>query len=150
MSDSEQDIRLSKYMSQTGQCSRREADRLIEQGLVLVNGEPAVLGQRVNESDQVEIVKKGSQQLASKASIVIYKPVGYVSAQAEDGYKPAIQLINKSTLAQGSTGKWNPKIKDGLAPAGRLDIDSKGLLLLTQDGVVAKSIIGENSNMEKE
>ena len=150
MSDSDQDIRLSKHLSQTGQCSRREADKLIEQGLVLVNGNPAVLGQKVSPSDKVEILDKGSKQLASKATIALHKPVGYVSAQAEDGYKPAIEILSKSTLEPDRKNKWTPKIKEGLAPAGRLDIDSKGLLIMTQDGVVAKAIIGAESKMEKE
>jgi 23S rRNA pseudouridine2604 synthase len=150
MSDSKESIRLSKHLSQKGVCSRREADSLIEQGLILVNGVPAKLGQKVTDSDSIEVLKGGTRKLDSKVSLILHKPVGFVSGQAEDGYKPATTLITKPNQYDKDTLAFSKKLFEGLAPAGRLDIDSRGLLLLTQDGVVAKSVIGPESKMEKE
>lgn len=145
-------IRLSKRMSELGMCSRREADTLIEQGLVLVNGQVvSQLGSKVHPTDKVELLKKGQSQLDQKVTLIIHKPVGYVSAQAEKDYKPAIKLVTKSNQMEddvkANIHKWNLK---SFAPAGRLDIDSKGLLILTQDGKVAKKIISPDSKIEKE
>jgi 23S rRNA pseudouridine2604 synthase len=83
---------------------------------------------------------------------MINKPVGIVSGQAEDDYVPAIRLIKASS--QSKLDKSRRKLEShhfrGLAPAGRLDIDSQGLLVLTQDGRVAKQLIGADSKLEKE
>jgi 23S rRNA pseudouridine2604 synthase len=78
--------------------------------------------------------------------------MGYVSGQAEDGHEPAITLINPRSHWGGDPSKlrFTPPHLRGLAPAGRLDIDSTGLLVLTQDGRVARQLIGEDSEMEKE
>lgn len=145
-------VRLSKRMAQLGLCSRREADGYIEQGWVTVNGKTAVLGQKVSPANRIELNKKAHEQQAARITILLNKPVGYVSAQAEKGYKSAAELITPENRWEGDTGRirFDPKHKIGLAPAGRLDIDSVGLLVLTQDGRIAKQLIGENSGSEKE
>ncbi|SUA24266.1 RNA-binding protein [Neisseria gonorrhoeae] len=89
----EDTIRLSKRMAQLGLCSRREADGHIEQGWVTVNGKTAVLGQKVSPADRIELNKKAHEQQAARITILLNKPVGYVSAQAEKGYKSAAELI---------------------------------------------------------
>ena len=148
----EDTMRLSKRMAQLGLCSRREADSYIEQGWVTVNGKTAVLGQKVSPADRIELNKKAHEQQAARITILLNKPVGYVSAQAEKGYKSAAELITSENHWEGDTSRirFDPKHKIGLAPAGRLDIDSVGLLVLTQDGRIAKQLIGENSGSEKE
>ncbi len=144
-------IRLSKRMSELGLCSRREADKLIEQGLVLVNGEAvSQLGFKVSESDKIVLTKTAENILQQKITLILNKPLGYVSSQPEDGYETALKLITKNNRIAGASDK-NLKLNlKNLAPAGRLDINSKGLIIYTQDGVVAKQIIGESSKVDKE
>lgn len=146
-------IRLSKLMSQRGLSSRREADRLIEQGLVKVNGEIVnTLGVKFSQDVEIELTASGAAQQKERVTIMFNKPVGVVSGQAEDDYVPAVRLIkegNQSSLDRSGV-KLTPRHFNGLAPAGRLDIDSQGLLILTQDGVVAKTLIGEQTELEKE
>lgn len=145
-------IRLSKQLSDQGLCSRREADEFIEKGWVTVNGERATLGQRVLPTDRVQVAKQAERAIESRVTILINKPVGLVSGQAEDGYAPAVSLVTPENqwindVAQIS---FEHKHLRGLAPAGRLDIDSVGLLVLTQDGRVAKALIGDKSDVDKE
>ena len=144
-------MRLSKRMAQLGLCSRREADSYIEQGWVKVNGQTAVLGQKVTERDRIDLNKQAHEKQAARVTILLNKPVGYVSAQAEKGYKSAAALITADNHWEGDDSRipFSEKHKFGLAPAGRLDIDSVGLLVLTQDGRIAKQLIGENSSSEK-
>lgn len=146
-------VRLSKLMSQRGLSSRREADRLIEQGLVRVNGELVnTLGVKFPEDVEIELTKRAQAMQNELVTIMINKPVGYVSAQAEDDYVPAVRLVtdaNHSDIDQTGIHLKGAHF-DGLAPAGRLDIDSQGVLVLTQDGRIAKQLIGENSDIEKE
>lgn len=140
-------------MAQRGLCSRREADRLIEQGLVIVDGKPVdTLGIRVADSVKIELAVEARQQLQQKISIALNKPVGYVSGQPVDGYIPAVRLITSRSQSRldASGLKLERTHFNGLAPAGRLDIDSQGLLVFTQDGRVARKLIGENSPLEKE
>ena len=151
-------VRVSKILSELGLCSRREADKYIEQGLVLLDGEVVdQLGTKAFRSQKVELLKKASKNQSLKATVILNKPVGYIShLDDQKEFKPASSLIipdNYHNLNnQESTSKRNPIFnRDGLAPAGRLDIDSSGLLVLTQDGRVAKQIIGEGSaDIEKE
>lgn len=146
-------VRLSKLMSQRGLCSRREADRLIEQGLVRVNGEAVnTLGIKFPEDVDIQLSQRAQAMQSELVTIMINKPVGYVSGQAEDDYVPAVRLVNKDNHSeQDQTGmKLRAGHFNGLAPAGRLDIDSQGLLVLTQDGRIARQLIGENSDIEKE
>ena len=141
-------------MSQRGICSRREADRYIEQGLVMVDGEIVdQLGTKVSPNQKITLANKASAMQESRVTILLNKPVGYVSGQAESGYKPAIRLIlpqNQYLSTPWEKNKFSSHILQGLAPAGRLDIDSRGLLVLTQDGVVARQLIGADSDIEKE
>ena len=145
-------IRLNKRLAELGLCSRREADDWIAQGWVLVNGQVAVMGTKVTPQDRVEVERAAQRQQDSRVTILLNKPIGYVSGQAEDGHQPAVALINPRThwRQDGSGLRFTPPHLRGLAPAGRLDIDSVGLLVLTQDGRVARQIIGEDSVMEKE
>lgn len=144
-------IRLSKLMSERGLCSRREADDLIAKGLVKVNGVTVdQLGFKVLPNAQIEITGRARQILEDKVTIIINKPIGYVSSQPEDGYRAAVDLVTAANQDPGEKRKFESKHLHKLAPCGRLDIDSQGLLILTQDGVLAKKIIGENSDVDKE
>ncbi|HWQ31537.1 MAG TPA: pseudouridine synthase [Blastocatellia bacterium] len=144
-------IRLSKLMAQRGLCSRREADSFIERGLVLVDGEVvSQLGTRVSPSATITLAPEARQQQRELITIILNKPVGYVSAQPEPPYQPAITLITPASQFGEAKRKLKPEYFKGLAVAGRLDIDSQGLLLLTQDGRIARQIVGEQSKVEKE
>lgn len=146
-------LRLSKRMAQLGLCSRREADEYIERGWVRVDGKIVdVLGSKVLPSQTVTLEPSAKAAQADRVTILINKPVGYVSAQAEDGYQPAVVLFKPENHWEGDESgiRFAPAHYRGLAPAGRLDIDSVGLLVLTQDGRVAKHLIGEHSEVEKE
>jgi len=145
--------RLSKRMSELGLCSRREADEWIENGWVRVDGRViATLGTRVAPDARIEVDPAAHRLQRESVTILLHKPVGYVSGQAEDGYLPAVTLIRpENRWAEDRTPiKWRPAQLRGLAPAGRLDIDSTGLLVFTQDGRVARRLIGEDSEVEKE
>ncbi len=145
--------RLSKIMAQRGMCSRREADRYIEQGLVIVDGQKiSELGTKVSPDVKIELAGEGQRQQNTQVTILLNKPVGYVSGQAEKNYKPAVRLITPSAhwIKEKSSHKFSRSHLQGIAPAGRLDIDSTGLLILTQDGRIAKKIIGQNSSIDKE
>ena len=145
-------IRISKYLADKGLCSRREADHYIEKGWVTVNGVRVTLGQRILPTDKVQLARQATVAQESRVTIIINKPMGFVSGQAEDGYEPAVSLVTAENQWDEAEfqQEFNFKHLRGLAPAGRLDIDSVGLLVLTQDGRVAKQLIGEDSNVDKE
>ena len=146
-------IRLSKLMSEQGICSRREADSYIERGWVLVDGVAVTeLGTKIFPNQKITLNRAAQTQQQTQVTILLNKPVSYVSGQAEDGYQPAAVLIKRDTQWSGDTSgiRFQPSHLKGLASAGRLDIDSQGLLVLTQDGRVAKQLIGENSEIDKE
>jgi 23S rRNA pseudouridine2604 synthase len=147
-------MRLSKRMSEEGLASRREADEWIERGWVKVDGVVAILGQKVLPGQKIGIEKRAAAQQARRITVLLHKPVGYVSSQAEDGHQPAVVLVTPDSQWRGFGGAAPPKVQRrdliGFAPAGRLDIDSTGLLILTQDGRIAKQLIGEDSEVEKE
>ncbi|URI11657.1 pseudouridine synthase [Aquincola tertiaricarbonis] len=144
--------RLSKRLTAMGLASRREADDWIDAGWVRVDGQMAVLGQRVRADARIEIDPAAHKQQAQRMTVILHKPVGYVSGQAEDGYEPAVVLVKpENRWSEDASGvSFHPGHLRSLVPAGRLDIDSTGLLVLTQDGRVAKQLIGEDSNIEKE
>jgi 23S rRNA pseudouridine2604 synthase len=139
-------------MAELGLCSRREADDWIANGWVRVDGQVAPMGLRVAADARIEVDPQARGQQDQQVTVLINKPVGYVSGQAEDGHQPAIVLVQDRThwKGDGSKLRFSPRQLKGLAPAGRLDIDSTGLLVLTQDGRIARQLIGEDSAMEKE
>jgi 23S rRNA pseudouridine2604 synthase len=146
-------IRLSKLMSEQGMCSRREADSYIERGLVKVDGITiSELGTRVFPNQKITLDRAAQNKQQARVTILLNKPVGYVSGQAEHNYKPAVMLLESQThwSEDPSPLRFHRSQLVGLAPAGRLDIDSTGLLVLTQDGRVAKQLIGDDSGIEKE
>ncbi|HEY2752366.1 pseudouridine synthase [Phenylobacterium sp.] len=138
--------RVNKWLAQNGVCSRREAEGLIERGLVTIDGETVADAGRKILPGQTLVLADGND--AAPLSVVLHKPMGIVSAQPEPGQTPAVRLLTRATLVGES-----PSIPDRdtrLAPLGRLDMDSRGLLLLSEDGVLAKAIIGPESDLEKE
>ena len=145
-------VRLNKRLADMGLCSRREADEWIERGWVRVNGQVAPMGLKVLTADHVTVDRQADAAQAQRVTILLHKPVGYVSGQAEDGHLPAVTLIHAQSHWRGdaSRTRFAPAQLRGLAPAGRLDIDSVGLLVLTQDGRVARQLIGEDSTVDKE
>ena len=148
--------RLSKVMAERGLCSRREADEWIINGWVKVDGVIIdTLGTRINPDADIIISGYAYEQQAEQVTILLHKPVGFVSGQAEDDYQPAIVLVHPDNEWLDDPDLYEPKefqrgFLHGLAPAGRLDIDSTGLLVLTQDGRIARHLIGEDSSVEKE
>jgi len=146
-------IRVSKLMSEQGICSRREADSYIERGWVLVDGIPVTeLGTRIFPTQRITLAKAAQSQQDASVTVLLNKPIGFVSGQAEQGYRPAITLIGAQSHFKGDRSplRFTSAQLKGLAPAGRLDIDSTGLLVLTQDGRIARQLIGESSSIEKE
>ena len=145
-------VRLNKRMAELGLASRREADEWIGKGWVKVNGQVAEMGMQVLPNVRIEIDKIAQGQQANQVTILINKPLGLVSGQAEDGHQPAITLVQPQNRWAEDNARFffhGSQLKS-LVPAGRLDIDSTGLLVLTQDGRVARQLIGEDSGMEKE
>ncbi|MBY4729018.1 pseudouridine synthase [Cupriavidus pauculus] len=146
-------VRLSKRMSEMGLCSRREADEWIPRGWVLVDGKPITeLGTRVRPDAEIEILQEARSEQGERVTVLLNKPIGYVSGQAEDGYEPAAVLFAPENQWENdpTRKRFAPWQRKNLAPAGRLDIDSTGLLVLTQDGRIARALIGDDSNVEKE
>lgn len=145
-------VRLSKVMADRGICSRREADELIERGWVFVDGKRvSELGTRIDPDARVVLAPEAKRAQAQRVTILLHKPVGYVSGQPEPGYEPAVVLIGGDTQFDRDTAqRFHPSQLKGLAPAGRLDIDSTGLLVFTQDGRIARQLIGDDSKVEKE
>ena len=146
-------LRLSKRMSELGLCSRREADEWIARGWVRVDGKVvSELGSKVYPSARVTVERQAAAEQSKRVTVLINKPMGYVSGQAEDGYTPAIALVNASTrwADDPSSEQFHPTQLRSLVAAGRLDIDSVGLLVLTQDGRIAKQLIGQDTDIDKE
>ena len=146
-------LRLSKRMSELGLCSRREADEWIARGWVRVDGKVmSELGSKVLPSQRVSVERQAAAEQSKRVTVLINKPMGYVSGQAEDGYTPAVALVGEDTHwpYDPSTIQFHPTQLRSLVPAGRLDIDSIGLLVLTQDGRIAKQLIGQDTSIEKE
>jgi 23S rRNA pseudouridine2604 synthase len=147
--DESEPQRINRWLAQNGVCSRREADALIAQGLVSIDGEMvADAGRKIAPGQTLTLADAGRQRLAAALTVVLHKPAGVVSAQPEPGQIPAVRLLTREALVGES-----PLIPDRdtrLAPVGRLDKDSRGLLILSDDGVVAKAVIGPDSGLEKE
>lgn len=144
-------VRLSKLMSELGLCSRREADDLIARGLVWVDGRQVTeLGTKVLRTAKVQLAREAKDEMNDKVTIILNKPIGYVSGQPEPGMTPAIRLITAPRQDKHDKKHLHAKHFKELAVAGRLDVDSQGLLVFTQNGQVAKSLIGQDTEIEKE
>jgi 23S rRNA pseudouridine2604 synthase len=146
-------LRLSKRMSELGLCSRREADEWIARGWVRVDGQVvSELGSKVLPTQRITVERQAAAEQSKRVTVLIHKPVGFVSGQAEDGYTPAVALIKPENrwADDPSAEQFHPTQLRSLVPCGRLDIDSVGLLVLSQDGRIAKQLIGETTSIEKE
>jgi len=145
-------VRINKRLAELGLCSRREADEWVARGWVRINGELAQTGQTLTLADRIEVAAQAQRQQEQRVTMVLHKPVGYVSGLPEDGHQSAALLVQPGTRwrEDRSPRRFAASHTRGLAPAGRLDIDSTGLLVLTQDGRVAKALIGADSEVEKE
>ncbi|MDI7775010.1 pseudouridine synthase [Asticcacaulis sp. EMRT-3] len=142
-------IRLNKWLAQSGVCSRREADTLIGEGRVSLDGERVTdAGRKVLPGQTLTLDAGGAEALGGKMTIIYHKPVGIVSGQPEPGETPAVRMIRRPN-AFGPVDTY-PDQNTKLAPVGRLDKDSRGLLILSDDGVLAKAIIGPDSELDKE
>lgn len=128
-------INLNKYISSTGICSRREADRWIAEGRVTINDLPTKLGNRVEESDVVKIDGKPLMQKPKTLYIALNKPVGIVCTTDKNEPKNIVDFIGH---------------KERLFPIGRLDKPSEGLIFLTNDGDIVNKILRAGNNHEKE
>ncbi len=141
--------RVNRWLAQSGVCSRREAEGLIAQGLVSIDGETvADPGRKIETGQTLTLADTAQSQLGEALTLMVHKPVGIVSSQPENGQIPAVRLLTQATLVGASPSIPNRDSK--LAPVGRLDMDSRGLLILSEDGVVAKAVIGPASALEKE
>ena len=152
-SSAEKPLRLSKRMAELGLCSRREADEWIAKGWVRVDGiRVDQLGVKVLPQSRITIERQAQSQQAERVTILLNKPIGYVSGQAEKGYQPAATLLTQAARwkEDDAPKAFHPRQLRGLAPAGRLDIDSTGLMVFTQDGRIARRLIGAESPIEKE
>ena len=147
--DEDEPQRVNKWLAQSGVCSRREAEALIAHGLVSINGEVVEdVGRKILPGQTLVLADRATAQLESTFTYMIHKPVGIVSSQPDPGQIPAVRLLKRENL-------WAheaviPNFSNRLAPVGRLDMDSRGLLLMSEDGVVAKAVIGPQSELEKE
>lgn len=128
-------IRINRYLYLNGYCSRRQADKFIERGLIKVNGKKAVMGQKVEENDKV-IVDDEVNDLKKSFEYYIYnKPLGVVSHNAQEGEKSVEDVF---------------KTPEQIFPVGRLDKDSEGLMFMTSDRRIINKIIDPEFNHEKE
>ena len=141
--------RVNRWLAQSGVCSRREAEGLIAQGLVSIDGEVVEdVGRKILPGQTLTLADRAQAKLETALSIVFHKPRGIVSSQPEPGQTPAVRLLTRET--QWGQGGRVPGPDSKLAPLGRLDMESRGLLLMSEDGVLAKAIIGPASHLEKE
>ena len=146
--DGPEPVRINKWLGQTGVCSRREADALIADGLVSVDGAVVTdAGRKLEPGQTLTLNDRATAALAEGVTIVMHKPMGYVSGQPEPNKLPAVRLVTgNNQVGPGAV----PADDHSLPPIGRLDEDSRGLLLLSSDGVVAKAVIGPESDLDKE
>ena len=138
--------RVNKWLAGEGVCSRREAEEMIAGGLVTIDG--AVVEEPGRKIERGQTLELADGRVPPRISIAINKPVGFVSAQPEGGQVPAARLVTAANLIGRADPM--PTSRTSLAPLGRLDQDSRGLLLLSEDGVLARAVIGAESNVDKE
>jgi 23S rRNA pseudouridine2604 synthase len=138
--------RVNRWLAHNGVCSRREAEALIARGLVSIDGETvADVGRKIANGQTLVLADDST---APALTLMINKPVGIVSSQPDPGQIPAVRLLTRDAL--WGSADVIPDKQNRLAPVGRLDMDSRGLLILSEDGVVAKAVIGPESELEKE
>lgn len=138
--------RVNRWLAHNGVCSRREAETLIARGLVSIDGAPVVdAGHKIAPGQTLVLA---DDEGAPPLTVMINKPIGIVSSQPDPGQIPAVRLLTKDAL--WGSAESIPDKSSRLAPIGRLDMDSRGLLILSEDGVVAKAVIGPDSELEKE
>ncbi|MDP3881079.1 MAG: pseudouridine synthase [bacterium] len=131
-----EEIRINKYLADKGMASRREVDKLIQAGKVFVNGEKALLGQKVKDTDEVTLQRKARVQMERNRQYLLFnKPKGIVTVNAQKGEQSIQDIL---------------KLDKGVVPIGRLDKESTGLILLTNDGRVTKKLLSPDSKQEKE
>jgi 23S rRNA pseudouridine2604 synthase len=141
--------RVNRWLAQSGVCSRREAESLIARGLVSIDGLAVTdAGRKIEPGQTLTLADAATSALAGALTVVLHKPVGVVSAQPEPGQVPAARLLTREALVGESA--VIPGRDTRLAPVGRLDMESRGLLILSEDGVVARAVIGPESELEKE
>ena len=128
-------IRLNKYLSEAGVCSRREADRLIESGIVTVDGKTAAPGMKVEDGQEVRVGKKVVKSKTKKTVLAVYKPAGIVCTEDKREKKNIIRFLNYPVR---------------ITYAGRLDKDSQGLILLTNNGDIVNKMMRAGNMHEKE
>jgi len=133
--NNKESISLNKFISETGICSRREADKLIKEGRVTINDRPTRSGNRVKKGDIVKIDNKAISQKTKPIYIALNKPVGIVSTTDPKEKYNIVKFVNH---------------KERLFPIGRLDKPSEGLILLTNDGDIVNKILRAGNNHEKE
>jgi len=129
-------VRINKYLAQAGICSRREADRFVAGGQVKINGKVAKPGDQVAEGDEVRVFGKPVRQAPKKMYIALNKPVGYITTTDKKSKDNVFDLLKD--------------IKERLFPIGRLDVESSGLLLFTNDGALANQLMHPRYEHEKE
>ncbi len=141
--------RVNRWLAQSGVCSRREAEGLIADGLVSIDGETVSdAGRKILPGQTLVLADRATAKLESALTVMLHKPVGIVSGTPEGEQIPAVRLLTRQALYGESPSI--PGFKNKFAPVGRLDQDSRGLLILSEDGVVAKAVIGPASDLEKE
>ena len=128
-------MRLNKFISETGICSRREADAWIEAGRVTVNGAAAVLGTKVEEGDDVRVDGRTIGKAKEHVYIALNKPVGIISTTERDVRDNIVDFVGH---------------KERIFPIGRLDRDSEGLILLTNHGDIVNQVLRSENDHEKE
>ena len=140
--------RVNRWLARSGVCSRREADVLIADGLVSIDGARIDdAGRKIAPGQTLTLSDRAAEGLERRFSAVLNKPPGFVSGQPEPGHTPAVRLL----VADRLVGPGDvPARTDSVPPLGRLDEDSRGLLLLSEDGVLAKALVGPQSELDKE
>ncbi|HRO32648.1 MAG TPA: pseudouridine synthase [Brevundimonas sp.] len=146
--DGPEPVRINKWLGQSGVCSRREADGLIAEGLVSIDGATVTdAGRKIAPGETLTLNDAATRALDAGFTLMLHKPVGYVSGQPEPDKIPAVRLL---TAVNAQDGSADIAADASVPPIGRLDEDSRGLLLFSTDGVVAKAVIGPESDLPKE
>ncbi|MEK7130850.1 MAG: pseudouridine synthase [Patescibacteria group bacterium] len=134
--DAKYPLRINKYLSSQDYCSRREADGLIKAGLVKINGRVAILGDKVSETDKIEVSPSVKSRLTTLKYYAYHKPASVVTHISEDGQTDIKEIF--------------PLKDKTIFPVGRLDKSSRGLIILTNDGRITGKLLGPEMNREKE